>query len=908
MVAGAPTEANCPSPGATTEGDGHLFVLCGAAWPILEVNATTDQVDGAIPFSVVNGSEIGGIAFDPVTNSVYIGTQNAVGLQFYSNLTGFNLSTGRWASPWAAAGIVGPLEYDPTDHLLYEGAEYSDGIVGYDASSGTAEVTVALQSSVWIGSTVIDPQTNQMYVGLTDSSEVDLLNLSIPLFGAAVPIPGMPGSLAFDPVDDRIFVAISNESNVTVLNASDHTVIGSFPTGAQPGGVAWDSATDELYVANAGSANVSVIWASNDSLDRTLAVGPDPTVVLADPTDALEYVQVSGKATLLAFHASTGATAAGTVLGAYPYALAFDPLLDALLVGDNDLNTVTAYAESNWAPSAEVQLNAAPFSLVVDPSGDRVFVADQLPSQISVLNVTTLALEATYPLPFQPFELAYWARGNLLAVGGIDSTNVTFLNASTGANVLQMPFDYAAGFAIDSAQGILYVTGTGGSLSDNQPYVAAVNLSTLALAKTAALTADPVLWSIAYDASDGLLYVGTESATEMIDPSDLSLVAPLSGTTGGDLLVDSANGALASMAYNGLEIFAPGGTTEVANVSIPCYSGGAIDPVHSLYFDPSIVNGTIAILTLGPVAPALTALPSPIPVGSATVLTTSVYLATPPLSYAYPSLPTGCAAANRAILNCTPSAAGNYSISVTVTDASGLEGSASTVLVVQEIPGARTYAVTFNETGLGLGASWTLTFDGTPYTTPNASVAFLEPNGTYPFSVRATGYTASPASGNVTVQGIGVAWTIALSALATHGFLAGGVSPGSARLTINGAVTPFSGSQFNVSLPPGRYVVAATANGYSSFSTTATVNVAQTTYVNISLIQNATNGTTMPAAATSTYVWVGLGVVVAVIVTAAAVYLLARRGRRSPPSSTDPSPATPPSAPAHEGEEETIYR
>jgi DNA-binding beta-propeller fold protein YncE len=890
-------------------GDGLIFLSCGTYEQLLEVNATTDRIVGVVPISLVNGSEIGGIAFDPVTNSVYIGTQAIVGLHIYSNITGFNLTTGRWGAPWAATGIVGPLLYDPTDRLLYEGAEYSDAIVGYNASSGNAVVGVNLQSLISIGDAVIDPETNQMYVSLTSSSELDVVNLTAQLLGPVVALPGVPGSPAYDPVDDRIFVPISNASNVTVLNASDHTVVGSFSVGADPAGVAWDSATDEVYVANAGSANVSVVGAANDTLDRTLGVGPDPTGVLADPSESLLFVRVIGAATLLAIHAENDTTAVETVLGAYPYALAFDPLLDAVLVGDNDLNTIVAYAESDWAPSAEVQLNASPSYLIVDPVGGRVFVADQNPSQVSVLNATTLALEATYPLTFPPFELAYWAPGNLLAIGGFDSTNVTFLRASSGAILNQTPFDYASGFALDPAQGTLFASGTGGPLSGNQPYIAAINLTSYAVTRTGVLPADPVGWSIAFDASDGSLLVGTNSATDVLDPTDFSLLGTLSNASAGNLVVDSANGVVAAMAYNGFRAYVPGGTTDFANVPIPCYGTGAVDPVHSLYFDPDLLNGTVAIVTLGPVAPSLTAAPSVLRVGHTTVLTTSVFLATPPLSYTYSTLPPGCGSANQAVLNCTPSAVGNYTITVDALDASGLSGSASTPLVVEAAPGAPTYAVTFNETGLGPGASWTLTFDGTPDTTSNATIAFLEPNGTFPFSVRAAGYAAAPASGNVSVQGTSVEQTITLTALVTHGFLAGEVLPASARLTVNGTGTPLNGDHYNVSLPPGRYVVAATATNYSSFSTMATVTVGQTTYVNISLTHNATTGTPMPSGGgTWTYVWVGLGVGAAVAVIAAVVYLVARRGRRAPPAPTDPSPAAPPASPTPEGEEETIYR
>lgn len=76
-----------------------------------------------------------------------------------------------------------------------------------------------------------------------------------------------------------------------------------------------------------------------------------------------------------------------------------------------------------------------------------------------------------------------------------------------------------------------------------------------------------------------------------------------------------------------------------------------------------------------------------------------------------------------------------------------------------------TYSVTFNESGLS-GQSWSVTLNGTQKSGTGTSIEFTGlSNGTYPFTITApSGYTASPASGNITVNGDNVIESIVFSA------------------------------------------------------------------------------------------------------------------------------------------------
>lgn len=74
------------------------------------------------------------------------------------------------------------------------------------------------------------------------------------------------------------------------------------------------------------------------------------------------------------------------------------------------------------------------------------------------------------------------------------------------------------------------------------------------------------------------------------------------------------------------------------------------------------------------------------------------------------------------------------------------------------------YTVTFTETGLPSGTTWSVTFDGVTTSSSTSSIVFWQLDGTYAYTVGSvTGFTASPSIGGVIVnnanQSVKVAWT-----------------------------------------------------------------------------------------------------------------------------------------------------
>lgn len=64
------------------------------------------------------------------------------------------------------------------------------------------------------------------------------------------------------------------------------------------------------------------------------------------------------------------------------------------------------------------------------------------------------------------------------------------------------------------------------------------------------------------------------------------------------------------------------------------------------------------------------------------------------------------------------------------------------------------YNLTFTESGLGSGTSWSVTVNGVTKSSTGSTIVFQEPNGTYSYTVGSVGgYTVSPAQGSANVYG-----------------------------------------------------------------------------------------------------------------------------------------------------------
>ena len=133
---------------------------------------------------------------------------------------------------------------------------------------------------------------------------------------------------------------------------------------------------------------------------------------------------------------------------------------------------------------------------------------------------------------------------------------------------------------------------------------------------------------------------------------------------------------------------------------------------------------------------------------------------------------------------------------------------------------AFTYGVTFTESGLPTGTSWSVTLGGLLQNSATSAITFQEPNGTHSFTVGSVaGYTARPSSGSVTVSAAAVseAITFAPTAVATYTvtFTESGLPASTSwSVTLNGSPQSSTGPTVTFTEPNGTYSFTVSSSGY----------------------------------------------------------------------------------------------
>ena len=177
-------------------------------------------------------------------------------------------------------------------------------------------------------------------------------------------------------------------------------------------------------------------------------------------------------------------------------------------------------------------------------------------------------------------------------------------------------------------------------------------------------------------------------------------------------------------------------------------------------------------------------------------------------------------------------------------------GAAVKLLVVFSLRPAPLNPVRFDQAGLPNGTNWSVTLGGLTAHSTGASIQFLEPNGTYAYSVGPVlGFLPSPSSGYVTVDGAGPTHPVTFSPSVVTGFVlsfyAVGLMAGTDWwVNVSGTLHPSSGSEVTLDEPNGTYgYVADPVPGYTVTPASGSVLVSGS---NVTVAIYYGNGTGIP--------------------------------------------------------------
>jgi YVTN family beta-propeller protein len=540
---------------------------------------------------------------------------------------------------------------------------------------------------------------------------------------------------------------------------------------------------------------------------------------------------------------------------------------------------------ASFSVTGSIPVGSGPGAIAYDPAKGELFVANSGSNNVSVVSDTTDSVIATVPVGEGPSSIAYdSAREELFVVNGGGSDNISVISDTSNKVVDTIPLAVSAtvpGQAVyDSGRGEIFVS------QPNSNVVGVINDTNDKVVDSIPVGAYPC--GVTYDSKKGEIFVVENHANSVgvINDTTYAVVATIPfGTFTESYVYDSSKGEV----FVNEDPFQPGpfhlGVISDSNNSLvdSILLKGVTNEEGGLAYDSG--DGDIFDTISGTNGPALDA-------GyNITVVSDSTDTVVQNLTLGHG--PNAIAVDN-----------GTGEIFVT----NSLSDNVSVIKAGAIPPPPPT--VSFTETGLPTGITWSVDLAGVVHTSPSTTISFQEPNGTYRYTIASTsGFGPTPANGSVVVVGMPIEIPVTFERVFALTFTATGLSPGTnwsvdlvgpSSSVILARSLDSSGTSLDRYSDGSATVVFYTSNGTYSYSAAAPGRANWTGTVTVSGAATAAPPVNFSPSSSSSP-WLDYAVIAAVVIVIAVVagVSLMRIRRKTPPSATaqwQPSAGQPPSS------------
>ena len=785
--------------------------------------------------------------------------------------------------------------------------------------SGNALPTDCSGAYPW--SVAYDSGKGEVFVVQDLSNNVSVVSDATNTVVATIPVGSSPEGVAYDSGKGEVFVTSYDSNTVSVISDASNTVVATIPVGPYPEGVAYDSGKGEVFVANSncpstgtcGQGTVSMISDSTNTVLTTLLVGTGPMGVAYDSGKGEVFVTNKGSDNVSMISDAMNKVVATISVGSEPVGVAYDNGKGEAFIANYGSNNVNVISDANNTVTTTITIGSAPAFAAYDLSNGHVYVSNFGQGTISI--ITTSSSTSTYPVNFSESGLSAGTTWSVTLNGQTlySSTSTISFNAANG--MLAFTVGTVRGYTGSPSSGSVTVNGTSQTVYIAfTPSTAAINAvtfnesglppGTIWSVTLSSLTLTSTTSAITFNEANGT-YAYTVGAVSgyTLSPSSGSVTVNGASQT---VFITSTPSTTSTFAVTFSESGLQSGTSWSVTLN-----GQSLSSATSIIFF-SEPNGTYSY-TVGTVS-GYTAAPSFGSVRtngvaiSVTITFTPSTVATYAVTFPESGLPNGISwsvTLNGAIKSGTGNIVftepnGTYTFTVgtvsgyTASPSSGsftVSGVAvSKAITFTALPPGR-YSLIFSETGLPAGTNWSVTVGTTTYTSTGSTISFTETNGTYTYTVGSvTGYTATPSSGSVSVNG--AAKTVSLkfakaSAGTTYAvtFSESGLPSGTSwSVALNGSTKSSTSVTITFQEANGSYVfTVGSVSGYAASPASGSVKVtgvaaSQSITFSSSTPNDKTNQNSGPLGLPGYDGYILIGVIIAAVL-AAITALLLRKGR-----------------------------
>lgn len=341
-------------------------------------------------------------------------------------------------------------------------------------SDGKLFVTSEEDGILYALEAAASPSTGRAYVANDESSTVSVIDIATNSVIATIPVAPHPRSVTVSPDGKRLYVGqwadatgccnVRNGS-VSVIDTTTNTVVATIPVGKSPYSILITPDGGRAYVLNQYDTTISVISTSSNSIIKTLTLDTNPGAGTLNSTGTRLYVSVGYSKGIYIID-----TSSDTVIDTIPITLgagssAISPDNSRLYVTNgDDFNSYLAVVDLiNKTVITKIPMALGVYDVAINSDGSRVYVtnnnccdASKGNGTVTVVDTTSNTVITTIPVGPVPDGLAvtpdskYVYIANDGSIGTPTSNTVSVINTATNTVVKNVtvgyqPFDVAIG-------------------------------------------------------------------------------------------------------------------------------------------------------------------------------------------------------------------------------------------------------------------------------------------------------------------------------------------------------------------------------------------------------------------------------------------------------------------------------
>ena len=243
--------------------NGYLYILCNFNDTVMVINATSDKFVTSV---AVAGGPYAAV-FNPSNGMIYVADGQS------GQVSVINGSTNKVVATISVGGYAENLAVDSSTSSILVTTGIADEVAIINESSNQVLRDVKVGA---FPETIIDiASLNEICVANTGGYNVTVLNASTykPIVNISMSVS--PAGLAYDAARKLLFVADSSLSKITLVNASSGAIVGTIGlNGMDPYDLLYDSQSDAVFV---GYSNGGVVTILVPGIGVTLNGTPNPT-------------------------------------------------------------------------------------------------------------------------------------------------------------------------------------------------------------------------------------------------------------------------------------------------------------------------------------------------------------------------------------------------------------------------------------------------------------------------------------------------------------------------------------------------------------------------------------------------------------------------------------------------------